>query len=218
MNLVEGAWEGETCAIVGGGPSLKAFDWTLLKDRVNVIVVNRAFINVPTADIWFTEDARVITDLWGQKLREFKGLKVWNCLQPSEIENVQAVDPSIKILKTTRKDKFWSRKFADGLSYSSNSGVGAVNIAWLMGADVIYMLGFDCRTDGLRMENYHQDYKHDPMWEVGSNAADNFKSDFEGWVAPHVKDREVISVVNPAYPTALTCWETMAYEEFYRCS
>lgn len=211
----EGEWEGHDVTIIGGGPSLKGFDWTSLHKRRHIIAVNRAFIDCPTADCWFTEDARVITDLWGQRLKFFLGLKVWNCLQPSEIENVQAVDPSIKIIRTERKDKFWSRRFSDGLSYSSNSGVGAINIACLLGADRIFLLGFDCRTDVLRMENYHQDYKHDPMWEVGSNAADNFLSDFTGWVAPHVKDREVISVINPEYPTALTCWPTMAYQEFY---
>jgi hypothetical protein len=215
VELREGAWDGHDCYIVGGGKSLKAFNFDSLTRKRHVIVINRAFIDVPTADIWFTEDARVITDLWGQRLKHFRGLKVWNCLQPSEIELVKAVDPSIEIIQTTRKDKFWSRKFSDGLGYSSNSGVGAMNIAWLLGADRIFLLGFDCRTDGLRMENYHQDYKHDPMWEVGSNAADNFLSDFTGWVQPHVKDREVINVINSAHPSALTCWKTMPYQEFY---
>lgn len=215
MELREGAWDGHDVFIVGGGPSLKAFDWASLHKRRHIIAINRAFIDVPTADIWFTEDARVITDLWGQRLKYFQGLKVWNCLQASEIELVKEIDPSIHILRTTRQDKFWSHAFKDGLGYSSNSGVGAMNIAWLLGADRIFLLGFDCRADGLRMENYHNDYRKDPMWEVGSNAADNFKSDFEGWVAPHVRDREVISVVNPEFPTTLTCWPRMPYSEFY---
>ena len=217
MELVEGRWSLKSAVIVGGGPSLKGFDWGKLKGRKNIIAVNRAFLDVPHADIWFSEDARVITDLWGSKLREFQGLKVWHAIEKHAVPDVQAIDPSIRIIEKKREDKFWSRRFSDGLSYSSNSGVGAINIAWLLRADPIYLLGFDCRTDGLRMENYHSSYRdHDPLWEVGSNAADNFLSDFTGWVAPHVKDTQIINVINPAYPSALTCWETMSYEEFYK--
>ena len=215
MELVEGAWRDRPCYIVGGGPSLKSFDWSCLKTRARVIVINRAFLDVPTADIWFSEDARVITELWGAKLREFKGTKVWHAIEKGAVEDVKAVDPSIRIIEQKRTDKHWSRRFSDGLSYSSNSGVGAINIAWLLGADPIHLLGFDCRTEGLRMQNYHNDYKHDPMWEVGSNAADNFKSDLEGWVQPHTKDTQIINVINPAYPSALTCWPTMTFDRFY---
>jgi hypothetical protein len=215
VGLIEGRWSLKPAVIVGGGPSLKGFDWSKLSGRSNIIVINRAFLDVPHADIWFSEDARVITDLWGSKLREFKGLKVWHGIEQGAVADVKAIDPSIRVIEKKREDKFWSKRFSDGLSYSSNSGVGAINIAWLLGADPIYLLGFDCRADGLRMENYHKDYK-DPMWEVGSNAADNFKSDFEGWVKPHVRDTQIINVINPAYPSALTCWPTMPYEEFYK--
>lgn len=214
--LHDGSWAGHDVTIVGGGPSLRGFDWSALHYRRHVITINRAFKDAPTADLWFTEDARVITELWKERLRYFQGIKLWHCLNANEIPEVQAVDPSIEILQSKRKDKFWSASFQDGLGYSSNSGVGAINIAHILGADRIFLLGFDCRAEGLVMENYHKDYVGRPMWEVGSNAADNFKSDFEGWVAPHVKDIEVISVINPDYPTALKCWPTMEYAEFYR--
>lgn len=216
MNLIEGCWSGLDCVVIGGGPSLRGFNWSFLAGRERCLVINRAFLDVPTADCWFSEDARVVTELWGAKLREFKGTKVWHAIEKGAVEDVKAADPSIKIIGKIREDKFWSKRFSDGLSYSSNSGVGAINIAWLLGADPIYLLGFDCRTSGLRMENFHDDYrKHDPLWEVGSNAADNFKSDFEGWVQPHTKDTQIINVINPAYPSALTCWPTMTFDRFY---
>lgn len=214
--LHDGAWTGHDVTIVGGGPSLKSFDWSALHYRRHVITINRSFKDAPTSDLWFTEDARVITELWGARLKFFLGIKLWHCLQANEIPEVQAIDPSIEIIQTKRTDKFWSASFQDGLGYSSNSGVGAINIAHILGADRIFLLGFDCRAEGLVMENYHHEYKGRPMWEVGSNAADNFKSDFEGWVAPHVKDIEVISVINPEYPTALKCWETMEYKDWYK--
>lgn len=215
MELIEDAWAGKSCVIVGGGPSLRSFRWEWLKGRPHTIVVNRAFINVPTAAIWFTEDARTVP-LWGAQLRQFKGLKVWHALETSEIEAVKAIDPSIHIIHNRREDKHWSHSFADGLSYSSNSVVGAMNIATILNANPIYLLGVDCRSEGLMMQNFHDDYRSDPMWEVGSNAADNFKNDFEGWVGPHVKDRTVVSLINPEYPTALTCWPKVPWGEHFK--
>jgi len=209
MILTEQAWKDQPCWVVGGGPSLKSFQWEWLKDKPNVIVVNRAFVEVPTASVFFTEDARFLLRFpleYPKEWAAFQGLKVWHALEESEIENVKAITPDIHIIRRTRPDKFWSRRFSDGLSYSSNSVVGALNIATLLDADPIFLLGVDCRTDGLFMQNYHQDYRSDPMWEVGSNAADNFLSDFTGWVAPHVKDREVVNLINPSYESALTCW------------
>ena len=216
MELVEGAWLNQPCYVVGGGPSLRGFKWESLIGK-RTIVINRAFINLPTADLWFSEDSRVILDLWGKQLREFKGLKVWHAIERGAIEDVRAVDPSIKIIEQKRQDKHWSRRFSDGLSYSSNSGVGAINIAWLLGADPIYLLGFDCRADGLRVENFHEDYKHDPMWEVGSNAVDNFLSDFTGWVHPHTKDTQIVNLVNPAFESRIECWPKMKISEALPC-
>lgn len=213
--LTKNAWGGKFCTIIGGGPSLKAFNWDHLKQRKFIIAINRSFIDCPTADIWFTEDARVI-ELWSKQLREFKGYKIWHCLNDAEIPTVQAVDPSIRIIRCKRQDKFWSTSFEDGLSYSSNSGVGAMNIAHILGVDRMYLLGFDCRADGLRMANYHDSYLQcGNMWEVGSNAADNFKSDFEGWVAPHLKDVEVINLIDPSFESRLECWPKRDWREVF---
>lgn len=214
--LKEGAWDGQPCYIVGGGPSLKSFPWDTLKSKRNVIVINRAFVNCPTADIFFTEDARFLLRFPAEYPKEWAalpGLKIWHCVEDHESQNVPALAPGLTVIPCKRKDKFWSHYFADGLSYSSNSGVGAINIACLLEADPIYLLGFDCRAEGHRMENYHNDYKKDPMWEVGTNAADSFKSDFEYWVAPHTKDRNIINLINPAYESALTCWPKKPWSE-----
>jgi hypothetical protein len=222
MKLKAGAWNQESVVLVGGGPSLKTFDWSILRRwKERVIVVNRAFIDVPTADLFFTEDARFITRFareYSYAWKTFKGLKVWNCLSESEIPEVLAVAPEIQILTKKRDDKFWSTSFEEGLGYSSNSMVGAMNIAWLMGGEPLYLLGVDARTSGLRMENYHTDYRSDPMWEVGANAADNFKNDFEGWVAPHVKDRVVLNLVDPDPDriSAITSWPRVDRDKFFQ--
>lgn len=216
--LTEQAWCLEPAYIVGGGPSLKGFDWKLLEGVPHVIAINRAFVDCPTAEIFFTEDARFITRFaveYPVAWKRFQGRKLWHCLNEGEIPEVMAVAPDVEIIRKKREDKFWSYRFSDGLSYSSNSAVGAINIAHILQADPIYLLGIDCRTTGLRMENYHQDYRKDPMWEVGANAADTFKGDMEGWVAPHVRDTKIISLINPVMPTALECWPKRTYLEHW---
>ena len=209
MQLREGAWASEACYIIGGGASLKGFDFSRLKNKKNKIAINRAWKDVYDADIWFSEDHRVITDLWGADpmFQAFKGLKVLHALSPQCADEALAVDPTLTVIRRKREDKYWSRHFRDGLSMSSCSGVGAINIAYLLGAEPIYLLGFDCRTDGNYVQNYHDDYKQKGWdWMVGGNKADDFKSDMELWVAIHTRDRKIINLVNPALESAIECW------------
>lgn len=209
MQLREGAWSGQPCYIIGGGASLRGFDFSRLRGKKNRIVINRSWKDVYDAELWFSEDHRVVVDLWGKDptFQAFKGTKVLHALAPAFAAEALAIDPTLHIIHRNRKDKYWSRSFDDGLSMSSCSGVGAINLAWLLGADPIYLLGFDCRSDGQVLQNYHDEYKQMGLdWIVGANKAEDFKSDLEIWVAPHVKDRKVINLINPSYPSALECW------------
>jgi len=209
MQLKENAWKDQPCYIIGGGASLRGFDFSLLKSKRNKIAINRAWKDVYDADIWFSEDHRVVVDLWGKDplFQAFKGTKVLHALAKGFKEEVLEVDPTLCVIERKRQDKYWSRSFRDGLSMSSCSGVGAINIAWLLGADPIYLLGFDYRSDNQLVQNYHDDYKNKGFdWMVGANKAEEFKSDMELWVATHTQDRQIINLVNPAYPSAVECW------------
>lgn len=234
MRLIEGFWSGEPCYVVGGGPSLKDFEWNLLRGgtvkaahelgpdiqlsaKHNIIVVNRAWKDLPNADIFFTEDARCITDLWGAtpEWKAFRGLKVLHVLDPSFEEAALKVDPTLTIIRRVRKDKYWSNSLSDGLALSSNSGVGALNLACLLGADPIYLLGFDCRAgDNDRMANYHNDYPED--WQTSGAQANSFKSDFEHWVALHTKNRTVINLCDERFMSRIDCWPKWDRDNFLR--
>lgn len=209
MKLVEGAWSKQPCYIIGGGASLRNFDFSLLKDKKNKIAINRAWKDVYDADIWFSEDVRVIEDLWGRDplFQAFKGTKVLHALAPGFKKKALDIDPTLLVIERKREDKYWSYRFRDGLSMSSCSGVGAINLACLLDADPIYLLGFDCRSDGQIVQNYHNEYREKGIdWAVGANRAEDFKSDMEIWVATHTKDRQIINLINPGYPSAIECW------------
>lgn len=223
MKLIEGFWSGEPCYVVGGGPSLREFDWALLRGGVvrsdhplgvdvalpakrNIIVVNRAWRDVPHADVFFTEDARGITELWGvtPEWKSFRGARVLQALNTEETKRALEIDPGLTVIPR-RQDKVWAKTFADGMSMSSCSGVGALNVAYILGADPIYLLGFDCRADDRhRMSNYHDDYPE--SWQTSSSLADTFRSDFEHWAALHLKSRTVINLCDERFMSRISCW------------
>lgn len=200
MTLFDGMWDGKDAVLVGGGPSLKSFDWKLLKDRPRVIVVNRAFVDVPTADIFFTEDERFVRK-FSEGLSSFKGLKVFHALAPEFIGPCREAVPDLTVIERKRQDKYWSRSLEDGLSYSSNSMIGALNLADILGAGTIYLLGVDCKIEKSTVTNYHSDYP--AGWAVTSHQMTSFKSDFEHWAAPKLLHRKVINL-NP--DSAVSCW------------
>lgn len=217
MELVEGAWAGQSCTVIGGGPSLKGFDWELLRKKKNLIAINMAFQYAPWADICFVEDSRFMTRFGHtEAFGRFSGLKIWHVGLGTHVDTIQSIlghDPAVLALYEKKDGKYWSSSFGDGLSTSSNASVGAINVADLMGADPIYLMGIDCRADTLNMANFHQEYPKE--WAVGAMQADNFKSDAENWIAPKTAHRKIVNVVNPAFESRIDCWPKITLKEYF---
>jgi len=122
--------------IVAGGPSLKGFDFSLLDDCENVIAVNKAYTVLPCAKwIYFSD------------LRFWEAHKIYLLKHSAEvITGHKRVNHS-----QLTKYKFTSPKGLDltpgCLRTGNNSGYAAINLAYHLGARVIYLLGFDmCQT------------------------------------------------------------------------
>lgn len=144
--LPQGAWKGHRCWIIGGGPSLKKFDMSLLKGEL-VIGINRAYeICDPAINIMM--DQR----LWGwivrgdlgeeakEKFDVYKGIKCW--LETNK--NVIPAEEGYFLKNVT--NRFWSDDMTAGLHWGCNTGYSAINLAGLLGADPIYLLGYDMIT------------------------------------------------------------------------
>jgi hypothetical protein len=214
--LKEGAWANQACYIVGGGPSLKTFDWNLLKSRRNILVINMAFLSVPWADIFFTEDLRVLEELIAQKadlkkaFSEFRGTKVFHCLDESYKAKALAVDVDLHIIERKCRTKIWSRSFEEGLSLSSNSFIGALNICTILDANPIHLLGIDCRRTKADA-NYHNLYPE--LWKMPEGQDKEYASDATHWAALHTRNRTVVNLINPDFESALECWPKKRWEE-----
>lgn len=169
--FTDGCWQGQTCFIVGGGSSLEGFDFDRLRGRGRVIAINKAFAHVPFADIMYAMDRPLLDDLIGGKLGEgyrqafegFRGAKVW-----LDISGYSYPD-DVFVIKCAGAEG-WSSSLEDGLTHGQHSGYSALNLAILLGADPIYLLGYDCKAGPEGKMHFHEGYPGAP----NMNAANVF--------------------------------------------
>lgn len=176
--------------VVAGGPSLKAFDFGLLRNVPNVIAINGAMRDVPTADWWITEDARFITRFAAESWwKAFKGRKLFACPDEAYVPEVKTVAPEVEIVRSRPKSLGWSKRLEDGLGTSSCSLIPALNLADVLGGNPIYLLGVDLGDDPT---NYHTLYP--ASWANGSQQMASYRSDVELWAAPNLRHRAVVNL------------------------
>lgn len=173
----DGAWKGRRCFIIAGGPSLRGFDYSRLQGE-RTIAINKAIREVPFADILFGMDYQFIE--WIQKgdlgedyrraYSNFTGEKIWLNLTGAPY----AYPPDVRVLLGAGEIG-WTRRLADGLYHGNNSGYAAINLALVLGADPIILLGYDMKLGPNGASHYHKGYPT-PMFP---DALPTFKSSIE---------------------------------------
>lgn len=159
--LKDGEWEGRRCFIVSGGPSLKGFDWDLLRGELT-IGVNRA-VEYFDPTVSLSIDARWYEWTTSGKLGEeaklrygaFNGHKVMVCGEADKAYNYPATVQSIAGYPGGHR---LSPALRFGLGHGDNSGLAALNLALCLGASQIYLLGFDCNPNTDTQEHFHDGY------------------------------------------------------------
>jgi hypothetical protein len=184
----EGAWKGRRCFIIGGGPSLKGFDFSRLKGEL-VIAVNRAWEHSSCAITFFLDE-----QFWGWTENGSLGKYAQeNFLKhPSYKVTVNRnhfpYPEGINVVDYRRKAES-SDTLREGIYCGCNSGFAALNLAVAMGAKEIYLLGFDmdAETDPQgKLTHYHNGYP-----EMGPNAdLSMFRSEFHE-IAPNLKAKDI---------------------------
>lgn len=148
--LREGAWKGKRAFVVGGGPSLRGFDFSRLRGE-RIIAINRAFEYLPFAEILFSMDFRFYSDIrMSREFQAFRGRKIW-------IDTKGFPYKGVEILKSGPCDGMTAH-FAQGIATGGNSGHAALNLALILGADPIYLLGFDFRHADDGRTHFHGGY------------------------------------------------------------
>jgi len=171
------------CYIVGGGPSLKEFDFQILLNQ-DVIAINQSIFKLPKAKYFITTDftwllkSGVLNSLDLGIRRKFTH-------HPSEKYFVLALSPDRKTFIDEQHciDKKFGLKYDltlfdkiihptkyggigktfEDFHYGSDSGYSALQLAVVLGYTKIYLLGLDFTTS-YGETHYHEDYsKKDPL-------------------------------------------------------
>jgi len=197
--MADNAWAGQRCFIIGGGASLKDFDFIKIENEL-VIGVNRAYERLAST-IMFAIDSKYYK--WiekgelgadaKKKFDEFKGHKVW-------LDSAQYQYAGVKCL-TGLNGPGLSSSMKVGLKHGGNSGYGALNLAVCLGANPIYLLGFDMKGIDGKQAHWHSGYPKTQPDKVYAK----FKKYFES-VALILKERG-IKVINLNRDSALKCFE-----------
>jgi len=158
-------WEGERCYILGGGPSLADVDVERLRGQ-HVIAVNNAFKLGDWIEFMFYGNCAF--GIWhGAALSQFPGHKLTTCIYNEQLE--------FKPLVIRYSKKFGLSIKPNLLHWNRSSGACAVNLATLLGATEIVLLGYDMRRIN-GQNNWHNEH---PVTE--ENNADPYESFLEPW-------------------------------------
>lgn len=197
-------WNGATCLILGGGPSLADMDWEEIRTwRTNhpnrrIIAVNEACLSIVTdADIAYWVDGRWFQ--WNkERLAKTNPRQKWTSAHGDSVKQGGAHYISNKNMK----DFHIHRKLVAGL----DSGGIAINIAYHCNASTAYLLGFDMHDTPAKAQgtgNFHD--KH-PVKQPGLPRSNHF-------IPKHGKMRKAIAdldldfaVFNCTPDSALKCW------------
>lgn len=151
----ETKWLGQEVFIIGGGNSLEKFDWELLKLELTIGCNNAYLHGKDICKICFFGDKKWWTE-HRRKLEFFDG-------------------PIFTHVPQLRKDHtpwlWWIQRqsqglYTDGIGWNKNTGAGAINLALLLGAKKVFLLGFDMHLSEKGKPNWHNHLLDKPNKDV----------------------------------------------------
>ena len=198
--LPDGAWKGQRCFIIGGGESLRGFDFSKLKNEL-VIGVNRAYEVMPCTINYAMDNNLyhwITKGRLGQKakkrFRDFKGIPVW--VDSAGYDYPQGIFILNKL--GSQKNNF---SMKDGIRSGTNAGFGALNLAVCLGANPIYLLGFDMEGKDGKQAWWHDGYPDNQNDKIYDGFILNFKR-----IAPKLKEKGT-RVINLNPESKLKCFD-----------
>lgn len=197
---VERLWPGETVVCVASGPSLTVEDLAYVRGKARVIVVNTSLLLAPWADAFHASDARV-REWHAVELLRFHGLKF-------SMEFLES-DMSFTVLKNGGMSGLSTDPGA--LRTGRNSGYQAVNLAVLLGAARILLLGYDMGVSPEGRKHWHPDHPNDhDRPDIVNKRYESFRRQFETIIEP--LDAIGVAIFNCSRHSALTCFPRPALE------
>lgn len=208
--LRDGQWRRRPCFVVGSGPSLRGFDFARLSIHLT-IGCNEEYRWGPTIGIcqdvrFFRGDGSRIGAKDNPEWYGGNSIPLYFKAHPDR-EDIDANDMiySVGAAHSKAAPFRWGRSLAEGLAYGANVGIAALNLADILGADPIYLLGFDCKA-GPAGESHHHDH-YPANWRIPDKPSSELR--YEQWRDEFARHSLSIQsrVVNLGPDSALTCFE-----------
>jgi len=196
----DNAWKGQRCFIIGGGPSLKKFNFQRLGHELT-IGVNRAFEYIsPSIILWLDYQTFYLDLLAGEFGND--ALKKFESTYSLKVAlNISGYDYPPEVYSIPRAPgMILSQSLKDGLVDGDNTGYAALNLAVCLGANPIYLLGFDMKGKDGKQAWFHSGYKQ----VLGSSSYQKFMGHFKE-AAPVLKERG-IEVINLNKKSKMKCF------------
>lgn len=157
---------GEEVYIIGGGPSLKPFDFAILRNK-STIVVNKSIFDIPEPNYFISVDYTFLRKVDRQKFNDIRVKKffVADLSHPNLIElNGQFIDKRFNwVYNLQGYDLVVKAQRYQGIGYTftdfnagRNSGFCAFQLAVILGFKKIYFLGIDLNSQ--EETHYHGGY------------------------------------------------------------
>ena len=201
------SWAGRRCFIIGGGESLKGFDFSQLDNELT-IGINKVFQHYPKAKMTYCMDSTFYREMMrgdfnpteGQTLQSlwnaYMGVRIF--LTPMELfefgKEVYVVRRNMDIC-INRED------LDKGIYGGSNSGTGAIGIAVALGANPIYLLGYDMKA--ITSTHWHGGYEKRNIADFNTKLG-TYRDDISKLV-PLLKTFN-INIINLNRNSDLTCF------------
>jgi hypothetical protein len=208
------SWQGETCVILAGGPSLRDFSrfpsW-ITDSKCRVIAINDSWRLWPYSDVCYFCDPQWWQYQLAKNLRDkptgtlsfhdaiYK--EFWISTAPGFEHH-----PQVHTLKFNGQTGLSTDPTA--LHHGSNSGFACINLAALFGAKRIVLLGYDMKCDKTGRTHWHNEPRPDGFARV---LEQSMLPLFSTLVTP--LEEAGVEVINATPDSALTCWKYQPLEE-----
>ena len=127
-------WPGEDAYVIGGGDSLFAFDWELIRGLNTVGCNSRYTLGADLCKVTVFGDKTWWDSIGKKGTEDYGGMVVCACPKLKD-------DPTPWLLKMKQNDVAGLGRSA--LGWHGNTGSLAINLALILGAKRVFLLGFD---------------------------------------------------------------------------
>ena len=200
--IPETIWRGHNVFVIGGGASLKDFDWTRLQHKLTIGCNDAYTLGEEVCKICVFGDIGWFR-VHQHSLSLYKGTVFTNVPQ----------------LFTTKIPWLWSlpRKASgfhvNELGWNENTGAAAINLALILGAKRVFLLGFDMCLSKNSKSNWHDNSINKRQSKL---IYQKFLSHEKRMAADLVSKFPDTEVINITKQSALNIFPKVDFDEFWK--